>query len=192
MPLTTSIERPARDEYTPFLEPYISLVTGSDALGPLAAQIDETLALLAPLTESRALHRYAPGKWSVKETAVHMGDFERVFAYRALHFARGSTDPLPSFDEVEWTPSARADARPIGEIVEELRSLRAATLALFRSFDAEALARRGIASGNPLSVRATAWSIVGHDRHHLKILRERYAIGGEGPAEHEAGALRSH
>ena len=178
MPMTTTIERPAKDEYSPFLEPYISLVAGADALGPLADQIDLTLALLVPLSESRALHRYAPDKWSVKETAVHMADFERVFAYRALHFARGSTDPLPGFDEVDWTPAARADARPMGEIVEELRATRSATLALFRSFDAETLTRRGISNDEPLTVRAAAWSIVGHDRHHLKILRERYGIGG--------------
>ena len=178
MPVTTTIERPAKDEYSPFLEAYIRLVAGADALGPLAVQIDETLARLAPLSESRALHRYAPGKWSVKETAVHMADFERVFAYRALHFARGSADPLPGFDEVEWTPAARADARPIGEIVEELRATRSATLALFRSFDADTLLRRGLANDNPLSVRAAAWAIVGHERHHLGILRERYGIGG--------------
>ena len=176
---TTAV--PAADEYGTHYAGYVSRVPPGDIIAQLERQISATLALLKPLDATRARYRYAPGKWSVKETAVHMADFERVFAYRALHFARGATDPLPNFDEVEWTPAARADARPIPDIVEELRATRAGTLALFRSFDAEALMRRGIASGNPLSVRATAWSIVGHDRHHLKILRERYGIGGVGP-----------
>jgi hypothetical protein len=171
------ITRPAEGEYNPYYGRYISQVPGDDALDALDAQIGETLALLAPLDEARALHRYAPGKWSVKETIGHVADAERVFAYRALRFARADATPLPGFDENVYVPAGRFDARPIDALRDELARVRAATLALFRSFDPAALARRGEASGNPVSVRALAWIIAGHERHHAALLRERYGLG---------------
>lgn len=172
------ITRPAADEYNPYYGRYISQVPGDDALAALAAQLGETLALLAPLDDARALHRYAPGKWSVKETLGHLADAERVFAYRALRFARADATPLPGFDENRYVPAGRFDARPIEALRGELAAVRAANLALFRSFDAAALARRGEASGHPVSVRALAWIIAGHERHHGALLRERYGLGG--------------
>jgi len=172
------IERPAGDEHAAALAAYVGRVPGDDALEPLVTQIKTTAALLLAAGEEKGRHRYAPGKWSVKEIAVHMADFERVFAFRALHFARGAATPLPPFDENAWTPESHADGRPMSDIVDECRAVRAASLALFRSFDAEHLLRRGTASGNSLSVRAAIWSIAGHERHHVAILRDRYGLGG--------------
>ena len=176
MPATFTIGRPAADEHIEYYGKYIAQVQGDDALSALSSQIGDTMRLLRPLDETKALHRYAPGKWSVKETIGHLSDVERVFSYRALRFGRGDTTPLPGIDENAYAPEGRFDARPLSELLDELAAVRGATLALFRGFDAETLMRRGIASDNSFSVRAFAWILAGHEMHHRRILVERYGI----------------
>jgi hypothetical protein len=106
----------------------------------------------------------------------HVCDNERVFAYRALRFARGDPAPLPDYDENATVPPARFDERPIADLLAEWRTVRAATLSLFRSFDEAALARTGVARGLRFSVRAVVWVAAGHARHHLDVLRDRYGV----------------
>lgn len=173
-----AIARPGADEHLPYYGRYIQLVPGDDAMATLATHIDGWAPSLRKLTEAQALHRYAPGKWSVKETLGHVCDGERVFAYRALRFARADVTGLPGFDENAWVPHSGADRRPIGDLVDELRAVRAATLALYRSFDAGMLLRRGEANGASISVRALAWICAGHALHHHTLLRERYGLPG--------------
>jgi hypothetical protein len=170
------IPRPGADEHIPYFGRYITLVPGDDAWPALEFQVDETLRLLRPLDEQAALHRYEPGKWSVKEVVGHITDVERVFAYRALRFGRADATPLPGFDENAWVPVGGFDQRPLIELIDELRTVRASTLALLRGFDAEALARRGPANEAHVSVRALAWIIAGHERHHRQLLRDRYGL----------------
>ncbi len=174
----TRIARPAPEEYAPYYRRYLDLVPGDDAWPELAADPAPARAAVAGLPEARALHRYAPGKWSVKELLVHVSDTERVFAYRLLRVARHDATPLAGFDENAWAPESGADARPLDAIVAELRAVRAATLALIGSLPPGALERRGVANGQPVSARACAWIIAGHERHHAGILRERYGLGG--------------
>jgi len=175
--MRNAIARPAPGEFVEYYGKYIALVPGEDAISALRGQIEETARLLAPLDESRALHRYAPGKWSVKEVVGHLSDSERVFAYRALRMGRADTTPLAGFDEKAYTPAGRFDARPLAEMVREYEAVRAASLALFGGMDGEALLRRGTANGNEISVRALAWIAAGHELHHRKLLTERYGVG---------------
>ena len=178
MPTTIAIPRPGADEYFNYYESYIRLVPGDDAMPTLERHVEGWLPALRRITETQALHRYAPGKWSVKEVLGHLCDGERVFCYRALRFARADETPLPGFDENAWVPPSACDRRPIGEIVEEFAAIRAASVAMFRSFDGEMLARRGKANDKSISVRALAWIIAGHPMHHQTGLRERYGIAG--------------
>jgi uncharacterized damage-inducible protein DinB len=173
---TVTVPRPEPSEYAPYYERYISKVPPGDLVKQLEDQRRETQQLLGGLPDAKALHRYAPGKWSVKEVVGHVTDTERVFCYRALRFARGDEQPLLGFDEKAWVPAGRFDARPLDDLAAELDAVRRATIALFRGLDAEALARRGTANNNPVTVRALAWIIAGHERHHLAILRERYGV----------------
>src|SRR5260370_3264540 len=145
-----------------------------------AAQIEETTNLLRGLSDTEAMYRYDRGKWSIKEVVGHLTDVERIMAYRALRIARGDTTPLPGFDENAYVPAAGFDTRSLADLIGELRTARAATLALLRTFDADASRRRGTASGNPGSVRAIAYLIPGHERHHAEILRTRYHVGEGG------------
>jgi uncharacterized damage-inducible protein DinB len=173
-----TIGRPDPDEIPPHYVGYIKRVREVDPVMVCAEQIEQTTALLRPLSDDEALYRYERGKWSIKEVVGHLADVERIMAYRALRIARGDTTPLPSFDENAYVPVAKFDSRSLADLMGELRTARAATLALLRTFDAEAWRRRGTASGKPVSVRALGYMIPGHERHHVEILKTRYGVGG--------------
>lgn len=173
-----TLGRPEPDEIPSHYVGYIKRVPEVDPVMVCAAQIEETAALLRGVSEPDAMYRYGRGKWSIKEVVGHLSDVERIMAYRALRIARGDTTPLPSFDENAYVPIAKFDNRSLADLVGELRTVRAATLALLRTFDAEAWLRRGTASGKPVSARALAYVIPGHERHHVEILRTRYGVGG--------------
>lgn len=166
---------PDASEYAPFYAGYIARVT-EDPLAALEAQGQATLALLSRVSDAAAGHRYAEGKWTVRDIVGHLADVERVMAYRALRIARGDTTPRAGFDENEFARNAHADRRPLEVLLDDLACVRASTLALFRGFDEEAWQRRGIANGAPVSVRALAHIIPGHERHHVEVLRTRYGI----------------
>jgi len=170
------IPRPAAAEYASYYARYIDKVPEGDLLRTLENQARETQALLAGLSDAKALHRYAPGKWSIKEVIGHVTDTERVFSYRALRFARADATALPGFDENAWVPPGKFDARSLKDLAAELDAVRRATIALFRGLDAAALARRGTANDNAVSVGAIAWIIAGHERHHVALLHERYKV----------------
>jgi hypothetical protein len=170
-------QRPAPTEHSPYFARYVELVPDGDILAALAGQIEETVALLSGVSPEQSQHRYAPGKWSLRQVVGHVADTERVFAYRALVFARGDRTELPSFDENGYAEASPAAARPLADAIEDLTSVRRATLSLLRGLPPEAWARTGVANANPASVRALAWIIAGHERHHCKVLRERYLAG---------------
>lgn len=170
---TAYTTRPADTEYAPYYARYISLISG----GPLQAlreQPQELRRLLHGFTDEQARLRYAPGKWSIKESLVHVLDTERIFAYRALRIARGDQTPLPGFEQDNYVPASAADSRPLEDILNEYDAVRAATLSLFASLPEAAVSRTGTASGHPVSVRALAYMLPGHEAHHLQLLRERY------------------
>ncbi len=169
------IPKPEPDEYAPYYGKYIQLVS-DDAITTLRASSASTSRVLSGVAEPQAMFRYAPGKWCVKEVLGHVIDTERVFTYRAMSVGREDATPLPGFDENAWLPAARFDRRPLPDIVAEYQAVRAATLALFASFDDAALERRGTASGHPVSVRSLAHMVAGHELHHVALLKERYGL----------------
>ena len=120
------------------------------------------------------MHRYASGKWSIKEVVGHMCDTERIMAYRALRIARGDQTPLPGFEQDDYVRAAGFDSISMSDLTEEFRLIREATLPLLRGFDEQALERRGTANKVSISVLALAYIIAGHERHHVSILRSRY------------------
>lgn len=171
------IPRPDASEHSPYFSRYVDLVPHGDVLLTLRTQLAGTLAWMRGMDEAEGGYRYLPGKWSIRQVLGHVIDTERVMAYRALHFARGDAAPLPSMDQDQFVAAAGSDARTLADLADELEHVRHATIALFRPLSAEALARRGIASGAECSVRALAWIIAGHELHHGAILRERYLPG---------------
>lgn len=165
---------PERSEAGEYYFTYINRITSGDILGVLESQIETTTAFLRGISQEKSLYRYAPNKWSIRQTWGHVNDAERVFAGRALWFARGMEGTLPSFDQNLAVAAAHADSIEWAWHIEEFRHIRMASIDLFRSLPAEAWNRTGVASGNPFSVRALAFVVAGHTDHHMGILRERY------------------
>ncbi len=175
--MSVRIAPPADNEYLAYYGKYIQLVDGDDALPPLERQLADSLALLTPLDDAKALHRYADGKWSVKEVVGHLADCERIFAYRALRFGREDQTPVPGFEENDYVPAGRFDRLPLAMLIDEWKNVRAASISLFRSFDDKALGQFGKANTSLITPRALAWIICGHELHHRGILRDRYGLG---------------
>lgn len=171
MTITTA---PDRTEAAEYYFTYIDQVAGGEICEILRAQLPDTLAFLTGISEERSLHRYAPDKWTIRQVVSHLNDTERIFVFRALWFARGFDSPLPSFDQNIAVATAGANDRPWRRHIEEFQAVRSATIAFFDNLPSDAWGRRGVASGNPFTVRALAYMCAGHATHHVKILRERY------------------
>jgi uncharacterized damage-inducible protein DinB len=171
------IEKPGPSEYAPFYAGYIAAIADGDILETLENQASELRQLAAAIPADRETFRYGEGKWSVREVFGHMIDAERVFSYRLLRFSRGDETPLSGFDENHFVAASHFDQRPLADLVEELALLRQANLRLLRSLVPEAWTRTGTANNHPVSVRALAFIMAGHVRHHLNILRDRYGLG---------------
>lgn len=168
--------RPQLPEYAEPYHGYVTVVPDGDVRITLEREGERALSFYRRVPSELAGSSYAPGKWTVREVLAHVNDSERVFAYRALRFGRGDATPLATFDQEAWTPSSHANARPWEDLLDEFRVVRASTLHLVRSFAAEDWGRTGVASGWPVSVRALAWIVAGHELHHRRILIERYGL----------------
>lgn len=168
--------RPEPNEAATYYYGYINLISSDDIVSVLEAQLEETLKFLAEISEDKSVERYAPDKWSMRQLLSHVNDTERVFLFRALWFARGFPDPLPSYDQNVAVAAADADNVSWAKHVAEFRSIRQASLSFFNNLPEEAWLRTGIASDNPFTVRALAYITAGHVAHHTAILRERYLL----------------
>jgi hypothetical protein len=169
------MNRPGPTEYAPFYAAYVALVLEEDVVPALEDQLDDLLTLLRGVREEQASVRHPPYTWSIKEVVGHVTDAERIFAARALRFARGDSTPLPGFDENAYVRGAGFDRLLLEDLVSEFESVRRANLCFFRNLPDAAWSRTGEANGNVVSVRALAYIIAGHARHHTAILRKRLA-----------------
>ncbi|HJZ52430.1 MAG TPA: DinB family protein [Candidatus Acidoferrales bacterium] len=165
---------PGRDEAAPYYFTYIDRIASDDIVSVLTNQLQEVPAFLSQISEEKSLHRYAPEKWSIRQVLNHVNDTERTFAFRALWFGRGFSEPLASFDQNTAANGARADDYSWASHVTDLRDVRNATLSLLQNLPEEAWSRKGVASGNAVTVRALAYIIAGHLLHHIAIVQERY------------------
>lgn len=161
-----------------FYKGYVKLVEHPDIIQALRISGYRTLELIHSIPEAKTDFCYAEGKWSVREVLGHMMDAERIFAYRALRFARSDRTPLPGFDEQAYAPHLNVSSRSLAQLGEEMQHLRTTTVDLFQSFSEEMLTCKGMASNNELSVGALGIIIAGHETHHCKIIRERYLANG--------------
>lgn len=169
-----ALRRPGDDEYNEYYARYLAMVPDGDVVETLAREMEVTQALLVSIPARLEEHRYAPGKWSVREVVGHLVDTERLFAFRALWFARGAGGALAGMDQEAWARASSAASRPLGELSEEWAALRRANVLMFGSFSWDEGRRRGVASGYEVTVRALAWMIAGHELHHRVLIRRDY------------------
>jgi uncharacterized damage-inducible protein DinB len=169
------IEKPVDGEYAPYTIVYIGLLPDDGlVLKHLADNLKASTAFILSLPAEKLAYRYAEGKWTIKEILVHLVDDERIYAYRALRFARNDKTELPGFEQDDYALYSGANARRVEDILEEFATVRRATISLFDNLESEALMRAGVADGKVMSVRAAAYHIAGHELRHLNIIKERY------------------
>ena len=173
------MKRPNESEYAPYYQGYVSKVSEEDILPVLRSQLDAVDVLLNRVSPDRETYAYADGKWSIREVVGHLIDSERVFGYRVLCIARGEQRNLPGFDEKEYMLSAPYNRIDLEDLLSELRLVRLSNIALFRNLDEEAWMRVGTANDNQVSVRALAFIMAGHLRHHMEVLKDRYHVDRE-------------
>jgi|SRR6185312_9742648 len=174
-----SIPKPLEGEYPPYAMMYIKLIPEGQVLEFLHDNFIAVKQLIYSLPEKMLYHRYAPGKWSIKEVLVHIIDDERIFAYRALRFARGEQQNLIGFDQDAYALESQADDRALDNIFEEYEAVRRSTIALFNGLPEDTLTRMGKGTGsfNNATVRALAYHIAGHEQHHINLIKEHYLVG---------------
>ncbi|WP_333693868.1 DinB family protein [Flavobacterium sp.] len=161
-------------EYALYYKPYLEALGDVDLLSELQFSLKSFLDFLKSIPEEKYEYRYAEGKWTIKDIIQHVIDAERIFAYRALRIARNDSTPLPGFDENKYVSTAQANSRSLAELLEEFELVRKTTSLLFKTFTQEQLTQLGIASEKSVSVRAIGFICIGHQKHHEKIIRERY------------------
>ena len=169
-----STSRPHPSEYNDYYNHYIDLVESDNLYDALKAGKERTATFFEGLAQDKHHYRYAEGKWTPKEVLLHLIDTERVFSYRALHFARAQNVVLPGFDQNVFVDNSDANNRSMSRLLEEYVAVRSATLLFGESCSEETFVRMGTASNNPFSVRALLYIIAGHEIHHCKIISERY------------------
>lgn len=174
-----TLQRPEPSEHDPYYGLYIDQAPEGDILTNLDSELTATLRLLEGLSEEHESHRYAEGKWSIREIVGHLIDTEWTFSYRGLCFARTDPAELPGFDQDLWVRASNASERPLADLLANLAAARRSSLAIFRGFNDEEWMRRGVANGVSFTVRTIPYILAGHDVHHRKVLQERYlqAVG---------------
>ena len=166
--------RPKTGDYPPYCDSYISLLEGDDIIRILEDQMVSSGTFLRTFSEEKANFAYETGKWTVKEVVGHVLDTERIMAYRALSFARGEKQPLPGFEQDDYVAEGNFSLRTLSELISEFNLARESNMILFKSFTNDMLKRSGIANGYKMTVLALLYIIAGHEKHHIKILKERY------------------
>jgi uncharacterized damage-inducible protein DinB len=168
------MKRPEASEAAPYYAVYTDRIQSNDIVAVLENQAAEVTDFLQSVSEEQSLYRYAPDKWSMRQLLNHVSDTERVFLFRAFWFARGYTDELPSFDQEVAAAVSNADQYSWSSHIQDFQAVRESTLTFFRNLPDDAWTRSGIASGNPVTVRALAYILAGHVAHHLAVLQEKY------------------
>ncbi|MCP4977499.1 MAG: DinB family protein [Maribacter sp.] len=166
-----------KEEYNPFYQTYIDVLGDVELFDLLRRQLENFPQFLGSLPDEKLHYAYAEGKWTIAEALLHVLDTERVFQYRALRFMRGDKTPLPGFDQNLYVPNSNADRRTKDSIIEEYKTIRLSTIALFSNMNGQMLHNMGKASNSPMSVAALGFIICGHQKHHRNVIRERYLDG---------------
>jgi uncharacterized damage-inducible protein DinB len=169
------LKKPLEGEYASYAKVYIDLISESGSIiDHLQENLNQTTTLLRSFPAERLETPCAAGEWTIKEIVQHIIDGERVLAYRALRFARDDKTDLPGYDHDAFVPQSQANRRSLEDLLGEFQAVRRATVAFFRSLNEEMCLRRGTANGFPLTVRAAAYFIAGHEVHHFNSIKENY------------------
>jgi hypothetical protein len=172
----TPLPKPEAGEHADFLKPYVDAVGAYHPFALLRAQTAAIRAVFERIDEALALHRYAEGKWSVKETLGHLSDAERMVSHWLFRISRGDTTPLLGYDERLYVTAGGFDSWPMGDLIAEFASVREASLRLVASTPSEGWEKWGVFKTTPMTARAAGYILAGHVEYHLELLRDRYGV----------------
>ncbi len=172
--MTMNASQLSVNEYLPYFQGYIKQAGTIALIDGLESNLNFMLNFYDSIPREKLEFRYAEGKWTIKEVLNHLIDAERIFCYRALRFARKDTTALSGFEENDYAINSKANEKTIANLLDEYKTLRLSTISLFKSFDSEMLLNKGTANGGEVSVRALGFLIIGHEKHHYNIIKERY------------------
>ena len=161
-------------EFQKYIQRYLDLIPSENWLEEMKKMGEKTVSLYSFLAEEQSNFAYAEGKWTLKELLQHLIDAERIFAYRALRFARKDKTDLPGWDEEEYAQHYFPTERSTQNLVEEFETVRKSSTLFFENLNEIQLSETGVANGNEISVETIGKLIVGHNIHHLNIIEERY------------------
>jgi hypothetical protein len=184
------MNRPAETEYAPGFQSYVGQVNETDIMAVLRSEIDDLDVLLGRVPAEKETYAYAEGKWTIREIVGHLIDGERVFGYRALCIARGEQQNLPGFEQDDYLRASPYNRVDLEDLLSEMRLVRLSNIAMFRTLDEEAWNRVGIANNTQVTVRALAFIMAGHMRHHMNVLRERYLSNQDSATDSATDAHR--
>ncbi|MDP3148962.1 MAG: DinB family protein [Ignavibacteria bacterium] len=168
------MHKPETSEYAPYYQRYIDLINSEDIFSFYKLQAEEIVSLFKNVDEDQTSFRYAEGKWTMKEVLGHIVDSERIFGYRVLAISHGEKNPLPGFAENDYVRNGKYENRSLQSLLAEYSHLSSANLELFKSLDEEMLSQKGTASGKEVTTRAILFVTIGHEKHHLEIIKTRY------------------
>jgi uncharacterized damage-inducible protein DinB len=166
--------KPQPGDYSPYFEKYLQQLPDEPLMALLEKQPEQLAGILAEVSEDQAEKPYAPGKWNAKQVLGHMMDTERIMLYRALCISRGEQGSLPGFDENAYVAQADFSSRTVESLLQEYRISRQNSLVFFQNLEEGARQRRGLCNGASTTVNGLLGIMVGHERHHLNLFKERY------------------
>lgn len=164
------------NEYVPYQKIYLDLVPNTSLINAFEDALQEFVVFFKGIDVEKLSYSYKEGKWTVKELMLHVIDTERIFQYRALRFARADKTDLAGFSENDFVATSNANGRNLTSLLDEFVTLRKSTISLFESFSADTLLKIGVSGGNTMSVRAAGYLIIGHQKHHVDIVKQRYLV----------------
>ena len=164
-------------DFEKYIQRYLDLVPSENWIEEMKTASAQTLEIYESLSEEQGNFAYAEGKWSLKTLLQHLIDTEKVFAYRALRFSRKDQSLVSGFDEEAWADNSYAENRTLKSLIKEFKVTRKQSSIFFKTLPAEALQLIGIVNENEIKVETIGKLTVGHNLHHLNIIKERYLPG---------------
>lgn len=164
------------NEYVPYQRIYLDLVPNKPLMNALEDALQGFILFFKGIDVEKLSYSYQEGKWTIKELILHVIDTERIFQYRALRYARADKTDLAGFSENDFVSTSSANGRDLTSLLGEFVALRKSTITLFESFSEDVLLKIGISEGNTMSVRAAGYLIIGHQKHHISIVKQRYLV----------------
>ncbi len=162
------------DEYNPYYSNFIISLDETELIGGLQNNLNTTVSFFESIPEAKLNHAYQKGKWTIKNILQHLIDTERIFSYRALGFSRNDSTDFPGFEQDDYVTNADVSCKTKAELLEEYKAVRCASIAFFKNTPTSALAIIGKASGSEMSARAAGFIIIGHERHHCEVIKNKY------------------